>query len=309
MDLIRRRATLRLTTEARITAVVFLLPAVLVFAVVVVWPVIQSARYSMYSWNGLGPLSDFVGLDNYRQLLADPIFWKALGNNIFILLWSLAVQIPLAVMLAILLTGRIKGLGFFRTVYFSPFVLSSVVVGLLWQWVYNPSFGLANSLLGSIGLEQLKSSWLGSERTVMASIMVVSTWRDLGFYVVILVAAIQGIPEELYSAAKVDGASGWQLHRYITVPLLRRTLLTVSVLSTIGALQFFDLVWVMTGGGPYHSSEVVTTYMFKMAFQLRDWGYATTLAFVLFCITFVVVVAFLAFVQSRKRFQPEGASL
>lgn len=305
----RRRLTFRLAAEERITAAAFLLPAVLVFTVVVVWPVIQSARYSLYSWNGLGPPSHFVGFYNYRQLLADPIFWKAVSNNALVLLWSLVVQIPLAVMLAILLTGRIRGLGFFRTVYFSPFVLSSVVVGLLWQWVYNPTFGLANSLLEAIGLAQLKSSWLGSESTVMVAIMVVSTWRDLGFFIVILVAAIQGIPEELYSAAKVDGASGWQLHRYVTLPLLRRTLLTTSVIATIGALQFFDLVWVLTGGGPYHSSEVLATYMFKMAFQLRDWGYATTLAFVLFCATFVIVVAFLSFMQSRKRLQIEETSL
>lgn len=292
-------------TEARITAVLFLLPATIMFLVFVVWPIIQSARYSAYSWDGLGPPSQFIGLDNYVRLLKDPIFWKASGNNVFVLVWSLVTQIPLGILLAILLTGRIKGSSFFRTLYISPLVLSGVIVGLLWQWIYNPSFGLANSFLKSVGLEQYTSGWLGDKDIVMVCVMLVSTWRDLGFYIVIFTAAIQSIPEELYGAAKVDGASGWQLHRYVTLPLIKTTMLTASTLSIIGSLQFFDLTWVMTQGGPYHSSEVVTTYMFKMAFQLRDWGYATTLAFVLFCITFSFVIAFLAFVRTRKHFEHE----
>lgn len=297
---LKRRTVL---TEARMTAVLFLLPATIIFAVFIIWPVIQSACYSVYSWDGLGPPTQFIGLDNYARLLGDSVFWQALGNNIFVVIWSLVTQIPLGISLAILLTGRIKGSSFFRTLYLSPLVLSGVIVGLLWQWIYNPSFGLANGFLKSVGLEQYTSGWLGDEGIVLACVMVVSTWRDLGFYIVIFIAAIQGIPEEIYAAAKVDGASGWQLHQYITLPLLKTTTLTASVLSIIGSLQFFDLIWVMTEGGPYHSSEVVTTYMFKMAFQLRDWGYATTLAFVLFGITFTFVIAFIVFTQTRKRFE------
>src|SRR5438105_3831093 len=144
-------------TEPRITGILFLLPAAIIFAVFVIWPIIQSARYSAYAWDGLGPLKDFIGLGNYAQLLGDPIFWRALGNNIFVVLWSLVTQIPLGIGLAILLTGRIKGASFFRTLYFAPLVLSDVIVSLLWQWVYNPSFGLANSFLKSVGLNQFKS--------------------------------------------------------------------------------------------------------------------------------------------------------
>jgi len=288
-------------TEARITAVLFLLPAIILFLVFVVWPIVQSAHYSVYSWDGLGKPENFIGFDNYARLLKDPVFWKALGNNFFVLIWSLVTQIPLGILLAILLTGRIKGSVFFRTLYVSPMVLSGVIVGLLWQWVYNPSFGLANSFLTWIGFEQYTSGWLGDAGIVMVCVMIVSTWRDLGFYIIIFIVAIQSIPEEFYGAAKVDGANSWQLHRYVTLPLIKKTTLTAFVLSIIGSLQFFDLTWVMTQGGPYHSSEVVTTYMFKTAFQLRDWGYATTLAFVLFCITFIIVIVFLIFNQTRKR--------
>lgn len=290
-------------TESRVTAIFFLLPSVIIFFLFVILPIIQSARYSIYSWDGLKPLAKFVGLDNYVHLLNDPIFWKALSNNLFVLIWSLATQIPLGILLAILLTNSIKGSSFFRTLYLSPLVLSGVIVGLLWQWIYNPSFGLANSFLTAIGLQQFTSSWLGDKNIVMACIMLVSTWRELGFYIVIFTVAIQNIPKELYEAAKLDGANSWHLHQYITLPLINTTILTSFVLSIIGSLQFFDIIWVMTQGGPYHSSEVVTTYMFKTAFQLHDWSYAATLSFVLFCITFSCVIAFLVFIQPQKHLE------
>ncbi len=217
-------------TEVRITAMLFLMPAVIIFGLFVVYPIIQSARYSTYSWNGLGPPTQFIGLDNYERLFADSLFWKALSNNLFVVVWSLITNIPLGVFLAILLTGRITGSTFFRTLYFSPMVLSGVIVGLLWQWIYNPSFGLANSFLQSVGLEQLKSSWLGDGNIALACVMVASTWRDLGFFIVIFIAAINDIPEELYASAKIDGTNNLQLHRYITLPLINKTTIVTSVL-------------------------------------------------------------------------------
>lgn len=290
-------------TETTITGVLFLLPATIIFTVFVIWPVIQSARYSLYSWNGLGPPTQFIGLDNYARLVTDPLFWQALRNNGFVMIWSLATQIPLGLSLAILLTGQIKGSSFFRTLYLSPLVLSGVIVGLLWQWIYNPTFGLANELLRILGLEQYTSTWLGNGSIALACIILVSTWRDLGFYIVLFAAAIQGIPQDVYEAATIDGANGWQLHRYITLPLLKTTMLTATVLSIIGSLLFFDLVWVMTQGGPYHSSELVTSYMFKMAFTLKRWGYATTLGFVLFGITFAFAIAFILLTKTREELE------
>lgn len=287
-------------TEATLTGAVFLLPALVIFALFVIWPVVQSARYSFYSWDGFGPPSQFVGLGNYTELMSDPLFWQALRNNAFVMTWSLVTQIPLGVSLAILLASSIRGSSFFRTLYLSPLVLSGVIVGLLWQWIYNPTFGLANEVLRVVGLEQLTSTWLGNDAIALACIMLVSTWRDLGFYVIIFFAAVQGIPQDLYEAAKIDGAHGWQLHRYVTLPLLKTTTLMATVLSIVGSLQFFDLVWVMTRGGPYHSSELVTSYMFKVAFTLKRWGYATTLGFVLFAVTLVFVVVFILLTQAHK---------
>lgn len=279
-------------TETTITGVFFLLPATIIFTVFIIWPVIQSAHYSLYSWDGLGPPTQFIGLDNYASLVNDSLFRQALLNNGFVIIWSLATQIPLGLSLAILLTGQIKGSSFFRTIYLSPLVLSGVIVGLLWKWIYNPTFGLANEILRMLSLEQYTSTWLGDASIALACIMLVSTWRDLGFYIVIFATAIQGIPQDLYEVATIDGANTWQLHRYITLPLLKTTILTATLLSVIGSLLFFDLVWIMTQGGPYNSSELVTTYMFKMAFTLKKWGYATTIGFVLFGITFALAIAF-----------------
>jgi len=289
-----------MSNEKVITGTIFIFPAVLIFSVFVILPLIQSARFSLYSWKGFGSPTLFIGISNYRELILDRLFWQSLRNNGFVMIWSLSTQIPLGISLAILLTGQVKGSSFFRTLYLSPLVLSGVVVGLLWQWIYNPTFGLANELLKIMGLEEFTSIWLGSDKIALGCVMLVSTWRDLGFYIVIFATAIQSFPQEIIEAAIIDGAKGWQLHRYITIPLLKNTILTASVLSIIGSLQFFDLVWVMTRGGPYHSSELVTSYMFKTAFTLKNWGYATTLGFVLFFITLVIVIIFILVTQKEK---------
>jgi len=269
----------------------------------VLWPIVRSAHYSLFAWDGLGPPVNFIGISNYKRMIGDPIFWMALRNNTIILLLSLSIQIPLGISLAILLTGKIKGLAFFRTIYLSPIVLSGVIVGLLWQWIYNPSFGLANSVLREIGLNGLTQSWLGDDQRVLLWVIVAAVWRDIGFYIIIFIGSIQAISREIYEAAEMDGATGWQLHKNITLPLIKPTILTASVLGTISSFLIFDLIWVMTEGGPYNSSEVLTTYMFKMAFQLRDWGYSTSLAFTQFFIVAIITVSILGIVQMRKSFE------
>lgn len=282
-----------LTRETWLTRVLFLLPALLVFGAFVIIPIIQSARYSLYIWNGLGPLENFVGLDNYRRMLNDPIFWRALRNNILVVIWSLITQIPLAIGLAILLTGKLKGSTFFRTLYFAPLVLSEVVVATLWNWIYNPSFGLINTVLRSVGLGQFSQTWLGDPNSSLFAVLIATNWKYLGFYIVIFIAAIQTIPEELYEAGRIDGASGWQLHRFITLPMLSTAIRTTGVLAIVGSLKFFDLVWVLTEGGPTNGSEVLATYMFKEAFKATEFGYGSALAFTLFAVAFVGALLFI----------------
>ena len=283
---------------SHVTAIVFLLPALLIFLVFVVWPITQSANYSLLNWDGVKPAT-FAGLDNYSKLLNDPIFWRSIGNNVLVVIWSLVTQIPLAIGLAILLTGTLKGSAFFRTIYFAPLVLSDVLVASVWNWIYNAPIGMLNSFLRSVHLPTL--GWLGDPNLSMLCILIVSTWRYLGFYIVIYIAAIQGISEELYEAARIDGANGWQLQRFITLPLLLPTTRVNAALIMIGSLKFFDLVWVMSQGGPSHSSEVLATYMFKEAFQIRDWGYASAIAFALFLLAFLFAVLFLFFTRRQAK--------
>ena len=280
-------------TEQQITTIVFLLPALCIFGAFVVFPIIQSGRYSLYDWNGLGPLEKFIGLDNYRRMVNDPVFWRALGNNVTVVVWSLLTQIPLAIGLAILLTDRIRGQAFFRTLYFAPLVLSEVIVAKLWEWIYNPSFGLINTVLKAVGLEENTQAWLGDPKMSLFAVLVATNWKYLGFYVVIFIAAIQSIPEELYEAAQIDGANGWQLQTYVTLPLLSTTIRTVAVLVIVGSLKFFDMVWVLTEGGPTNGSEVLATYMFKQAFKSTNFGYGSALAFALFAIAFVSSMIFI----------------
>ncbi len=284
-------------SEPQLTAIWFLLPAVLIFGIFVVWPIVQSARYSFYDWNGIQPRSNYIGLDNYRQLSEDPIFWRALRHNIVVVLWSVGTQIPLGIGLALLLTRGLKGSSVFRTLYFAPMVLSEVIVGMVWRWIYHPKFGMANALMDRLGLPT--QAWLGDESLTLFCILIATTWRYIGFYIVIFIAAIQGIPDELYEAASIDGANGWQKHQSITLPLLVPTIRISSVLMIVGALKSFDLVWVLTEGGPSHASELIATYMFKEAFRSTHWGYGSALAFVLFLIAFVVALVFIVVTRER----------
>jgi raffinose/stachyose/melibiose transport system permease protein len=285
--------------EPQLTAFFLIIPALIIFVVFVVWPIIQTAHYSAYKWTETGQLTDYIGLDNYTRLLADPIFWRAFGNNLFVVGWSLVTQIPLAMFLAILLTGKIKGSAFFRTLYFAPLVLSDVLIGAIWGWFYNPTIGMLNTALKFFHLPT--QAWLGDPKLALICVLVATTWRYLGFYIVIYIAAIQGISEELYEAAEIDGANGFQLHRFITIPLLIPTTRASAVLMIIGSLKFFDMVWFLTEGGPSNSSELIATYMFKQAFKFHDWSYGSALAFALFVIAFIFTVIFLFFTRKREQ--------
>lgn len=287
-------------SEPQYTAFFFLMPALLVFGIFVLWPIAKSARYSLYDWNGVGPLNHYIGFDNYRDLAGDSVFWRALKHNVVVVAWSLGTQIPLGVGLALLLTRGLKGSALFRTLYFAPMVLSEVIVGVIWRWIYQPNFGMANAFLKEIGMG--RQGWLGDEQLSLACILVVMTWRYLGFYIVIFIAAIQGIPDELYEAASIDGANAVQRHRYITLPQLMPTVRVSSVLMIVGALKSFDLVWVLTEGGPSHASELVATYMFKQAFRSNSWGYGSTVAFTLFLIAFTAASLF---IFGTRRYQKE----
>jgi raffinose/stachyose/melibiose transport system permease protein len=280
------------------TILLFLLPALCLYAVFVLFPIVQAMRFSFFDWNGLQPLNDFVGLDNYERALTDPIFQGAVGHNVFVVVLSLLLQIPFALGLALLLSRRFKGRTLMRLIFFAPYVIAEVITGVIWTLMLQPN-GLADGLLTAVGLGELYSPWLADPDTVMATMFVIISWKYFGFHMILLLAGLQQIPAELEEAAQIDGASRGQTIRYVILPLLGPTLRVSVFLSMIGALQLFDLIWVTTGGGPVNASNTMATYMFDWGFERHQLGYGSAVAVILFVLALVVGLAYQRWVLRR----------
>jgi raffinose/stachyose/melibiose transport system permease protein len=283
--------------QDNLTIILFLLPAFVLFFVLLVYPIFRSLYYSTFDWNGLGPAVNFVGLDNYKRILTDSIFIKAVSNVLIIVALSLSLQLPLSLALAIMVGRDLPGRVFFRALFFLPYVLSEVITAIIWLSLLNPDpdRGLINALLVLIPGVQAQS-FLGDTKMVLASVFFVLTWKYFGLYVLLFLAGLQNIPREIEEAALIDGANRWQLVRNVTLPLLAGTIRTCIYLSVLGALTQFNLIWIMTKGGPVNASESMATYMYRFAF-IRFWlgyGSAVALVMVLICLTFSLVYLRLA---------------
>jgi raffinose/stachyose/melibiose transport system permease protein len=279
------------------TVVGFLAPALVIYTVFVLYPIAQSTRYSLYEWNGLEPLEDFVGLDNFRRAFRDDLFIDALQHNAIIIVLSLLVQIPFALGLANLLNSRIRGRGLLRTLFFAPYVLSEVVTGVVFRQILRPN-GLLDQVLGGVGLGGATQGWLSDPDVVLYSIFVIVSWKYFGFHMVLMLAGLQQIPKELSEAASIDGAGAWQRFRYVTLPLLGPTIRVSIFLSMIGALQLFDMVWVTTKGGPIGSSSTMATYLYDQ-FRKSLFGYASAVSIVIFGLSLVVALLYQRFALRR----------
>lgn len=262
-------------------------PAVLLLAVFVYFPVVDNLRLSLFRWNAFSTHETWVGLDNYVNLTADPVFWGALFNNIAYAVVSVVFQVGGGLVLAAVLEELIRGRwkDFFRTVYFIPAVLSLTITGLLFQFMYNPQIGLVNGLLGALHLEAWQHSWLGESATAIWSIIAMSQWQSIGYVMVLFIVAMQRIPRELYEAAYIDGATRTQAFRRITVPLVREMTMLAMIITVSGAFLVFNEVQVMTAGGPNNSSHTLGTWLYKSAFFNDQMGYAAAIAVVIFVIT------------------------
>jgi len=266
---------------------VFLLPPAVIYFALVLLPVIQAVYFSFYRWNGLGPMQDFSGLDNYARVVRDPTFLKSLGNNLLLVGLSALVQLPFALGLALLIRQKLVGRTVFRVIFFLPYVLSEVITGVLWSFIYDPQRGLLNTVLGAIIPGFQPQGWLGDTRVVLYALFVVISWKYFGLHLILYTAGLQNIPAELEESALIDGASGGQVLRHVTIPLLGPTIRLSLYLSVLGALQIFDLVWVMTTGGPASASETMATYLYRFGFQRFAIGYGSAVAVVLFLICFI----------------------
>ena len=264
----------------------FLLPAATLYNGLVLLPVIQAIYYSFWRWNGLGPLQNFIGLANYTRLLNDRVFIGALGHNLQLVALSIIIQLPLALGLALLVRGIVRGRATFRTIFFMPFVFSEVVTGVIWNFIYRPDGGLINSLLQSIIPGFHETALLANPNTVLYALFGVITWKFFGYHMILYIAGLQNIPAELEEAAQIDGCGKLQTLRYITIPLLGSTIRLTIYLSVLGSLQFFDLIWVMTTGGPVNASDTMATYLYKFGFQRFQLGYGSAIAVIIFLICF-----------------------
>jgi len=276
----------------------FLFPALALYSIFVIYPITQSIRYSGFDWNGLKPLTDWVGLDNFTAAFADPLFIEALTHNAIIIGLSLLLQIPFAVALAVLLSRNLKGRGVFRTMYFAPFILSEVVTGVVWRQIYRPD-GLFDQILGTVGAGGLSREWLADPKIVLYSLFFVISWKYFGFHMVLIIAGLQLIPNEMEEAAAIDGASFWQGFRFVTLPLLGPTIRVSMFLSIIGALQLFDLIWVTTNGGPVNASATMATYLVDWGFRRGQFGYASAVSVIVFGFSLIVALLYQRLVLRR----------
>jgi len=269
----------------------FLLPAIVLFLLFVVYPILQSIYYSLFNWNGFGPAVDFVGLDNFRNILKDRVFLIALRNGFLIIALSLSVQLPLSLILAVLVGRDLPGRVFFRTVFFLPYVLSEVIAALMWLFILNPDpdRGFINAII--IFLGGRAQPWLGSTTLVLPTIFAALTWKYFGYHMLLFMAGLQNIPAEIEEAGRVDGVNTLQNFFYITLPLLSSTIRTSAYISVLGSLQQFILVWIMSKGGPVNASEMMATYMYRFGFVRFQLGYGSAVAIYMFllCLTFSVI--------------------
>jgi multiple sugar transport system permease protein len=277
------------------SALLFLAPALALLGVFVLYPIAQLFRVSFHRWDILRDRMTWVGLANYRGILADPDFWSVLGNTLYYVAVTVPLGVALSLSLALLLHDRVRGVGLLRTMVFTPVVTSSVAAGIVFVWLLDAERGLVNAALGLVGLAGPR--WLQSETWAMPAVILMTLWKQAGYNMVLFLAGLQGIPASYYEAAELDGAGrGWRAFRHITWPLLWPTTFFVLVISVIQAFRAFEPMYVMTRGGPVGATTTLVYYVFEKAFKYGDMGAAAAVS-----VLMLGMVLVLTFVQFRSR--------
>lgn len=270
------------------------------FSVFVLWPLAQSVWYSLTKWNGLSD-PEFIGLDNYTRALADPNFVRAFGNTAIWLVVAVSVPTVLGLLLAVLLDRPLRGSRFYKSAFYLPITLSLVVVGQVWTWIYQPDWGLLNSVLEAVGLDDLTRAWLGDPATALIAVIVAWCWQQTALSLILYLAALTTVPRDLLEAAAIDGATSWQQLRRIIVPLLRPASVVVITLAVINTLKGFDIVFVLTKGGPFHMSDNLAMFMYSETFFKYQLGYGAAIATALFGLAAIVVVIYFRQARASER--------
>lgn len=279
-------------TRMKLTPWLFLIVPLIIYLIWVIGPTFYTFYLSLTNWDGLSK-PEFIGLRNYEKLLRDPVFKISLLNNLKWIVSFITIPVVAGLGLAMALNRAIPGAKFFKASFYSPMVLSLVVCGLIWGWMYQPANGLINEALRAIGLDSLTQGWLSDKNLVMWSIIVVAIWRQVGYVMVLYLAGLQGVDPGLIDASKVDGCNAWHTFRHVIFPLLAPVTVIVVTISIIDSLRAFDLVSVMTRGGPYNSSSVLANFMYIEAFNNYKMGYGGAISVILFLISLVFIFIYL----------------
>ncbi len=267
----------------KLTAMIFILPAVLGTLIFIVIPVIFSFSLSFVNWDLLSPIT-FAGVNNYKDVLTDKTFLQVLSNTFVFAISTSVFSVIIPLVLACILNSKIRGSNFYKTAYFLPFITPMIVIAIVWQWIFDPNIGLLNQLF------HLNIKWLYDARYAMPALIAVSVWKLIGYNMIIFLSGLSAINQEVLEAAKIDGANSWQTFKNVTVPLLSPTIFFVIVITSISSFQVFDLIYIMTEGGPNNSTMVLVYSIYKYAFEFFDVGKASAIAYILFAIIFVLVL-------------------
>ncbi|WP_047982727.1 carbohydrate ABC transporter permease [Ornithinibacillus contaminans] len=265
----------------------YILPALLLVAVLIFIPLILTGYYGLMDWDGIGEMN-FIGLENYISALQDGKFWDSAWHSLLLALFS-TISLIIYLVISLILASKIKGASLLRKIYLIPMLLSSVAIAQLWIKVFNPTNGMLNHILMAVGIEN-PPAWLAEPNIVLFAIFVPILWQYAGFYILIYYAALKNIPESIIEAARIDGATPFQIAYRIKLPLIMGVVKLTIVLAVVGSLKYFDLIYVMTGGGPNGASEVMASYMYKLAFSSNDFGYGSAIGFLLLLITLLITV-------------------
>ena len=296
----RAAARRRGRAKMRLEIAVLSGPPIIVFLAFVIFPVVLAAYYGFYRWHGYGPATQWVGLQNYKLILTDPAFQQVLRHNGEIVVLSLLIQGPLAIILALLLNQKIRGRSIIRLLIFTPYVISEVIVGTGWILILQGN-GALNDMLQKMGLGSWRHDWLADPHLAIWTLMAIISWKYIGFAVILMLAGLQSIPEELFEAARIDGASYWQIQRRITLPLLGPTIRIWAFLSIIGSLQLFDLVYIIWGPSVagVAGTSTMAIYMVDQGRNAGNYGYGNAIAVVMFLISLIVALLYQRFVLRR----------
>ncbi|PDS43870.1 ABC transporter permease [Rhizobium anhuiense] len=289
------------THDPRMQALILLVPALAIYAVFALYPMLNVVILSFQKWNGLDPNRQFVGLANYSAIFTkDPVFWVAFRNTVIWTVMSLIFPPLVGLLLALSLNQKIFGRNGLRAIFYLPVIIAPIAVATMWKWMFDPFFGLFAQLLTSWGMQVWIKDWLGNKDIALYSVFVAYLWQTVGFSMVLFLAGLQNVSQTLVEAARIDGAGRWAVFKHVTLPALRPTITIVLVLSVISSLKAFDIVYGLTGGGPAQSTQMLALWAFTQAMQIFDFGRGAAISVVLLLITMAVVIPYLRWTQKHE---------